>query len=391
MKKLFTILLSIFTLFLATGCDPISDAPIDNPEEPANPIVHTWYDTDESYPFVYTFTEDKKVSISGSLEFFGTITFTAEGTYSFTDAAQMNVHIDISSGILNDSEIGTEEINTYFSFIGLSSSMDFVIDHYEDNKMYVTIAELGNRILEYIPEYCGTWNVFNTSLSTGVLWKTTDYITLNKDKTFKLVIGGNQVKLLGTYTMNEGKLVFNPLKGGSTKVPDDELGDPESFKRYLETYDYHFGKNFGVLSYYDETQNHFIFFQKENAEEEVFTAPAKNKDLVGRYVAMSKSGSTWVTYTYVFRADNTYTATTQYITTASSGLNYSYKVSGSYSVSDGSLSLKPDASKTEFDTNSTLENPPVPAEPSSVNVTYKIQTSDSIMKIDELNKVFYKF
>ena len=268
MKKLLAIMLSFFTLALLTSCDPISGNPIENPEEPTNPIVHTWYDTDETFPFVYTFTEDKKVTISGSLEFFGTITFTAEGTYNFTDADELNGHIDISSGTLNDSEIGTEEINNYFSLIGLSSSMDFVIDHYEDNKMYVTIAELGNRILEYIPEYCGTWKVFNTSsfYTTG-LWKTTDYITLNKDKTFKLVIGGNQVKLLGTYTMNEGKLVFNPLKGGSAKFADDELGDPESFKRYLETYDYHFGKNFGVLSYYDETQNHFIVFQKENAEE----------------------------------------------------------------------------------------------------------------------------
>lgn len=392
MKKLLVILLSIFTLFLATGCDPISDAPIDNPEEPANPIVHTWYDTDTTYNLVYTFTEDKKVSISGNVVFLEPIPFTVEGTYSFTDAAQMNVHIDVTSGTFGGNEVTAEQINEALSNFGFSSITDFVIDHYEDNKMYVTMEGLGNRILEYIPEYCGTWNVIDTSsFSTSVLWKTTDYITLNKDKTFKLVIGGNQVKLLGTYTTNEGKLVFNPLKGGSTNVADDELGDSESFKRYLETYDYHFGKNYGVLSYYDETQNHFIFFQKENAEEEVYTAPANNKDLVGRYVSMSKGGATWVTYTYVFRADNTYTATSQYITTATGGLNYSYKVSGSYSVSEGSLSLKPDASKTELDTNSTLEKPPVPAEPSSKNVTYKIQTSDSTMKIDELNKVFYKF
>lgn len=392
MKKLFAILLSIFTLLLATGCDPISDAPIDNPEEPANPIVHTWYDTDTTYNLVYTFTEDKKVSISGNVVFLEPIPFTVEGTYSFTDAAQMNVHIDVTSGTFGGNEVTAEQINEALSNFGFSSITDFVIDHYEDNKMYVTMEDLGDRILEYIPEYCGTWNVSDTSsFSTSLLWKTTDYITLNKDKTFKLVFNGNQVKLLGTYTTNEGKLVFNPLKGGSTNVADDELGDPESFKRYLETYDYHFGKNFGVLSYYDETQNHFIFFQKENAEEEVYTAPAKNKDLVGRYVSMRKGGSTWVTYTYVFRADNTYTATAQYITIATDGLNYSYKVSGSYSVTDGSLSLKPDASKTELDTNSTLEKPPVPAEPSSKNVTYKIQTSDSTMKIDELNKVFYKF
>lgn len=241
-------------------------------------------------------------------------------------------------------------------------------------------------------EYCGTWNVFDTSsFYTGSLWKTTDYITLNKDKTFKLVIGGNQVKLLGTYTMNEGKLVFNPLKGGSTKVADDELGDPESFKKYLETYDYHFGKNFGVLSYYDETQNHFIFFQNENAKEEVYTEPSKNKDLVGKYVAISKGSATFVTYTYVFKTDNTYTASTQYITTTSNGLNYTLTVSGSYSVSNGKLSLKPDASKTVYITNATSETPYEPTEPSREDVTYTVQTGDSTLKITDFNKLFYKF
>lgn len=399
MKKVLALMLSVFTLALLTSCNPISDTPIKTPEEPAYSIVHTWYDTDETFPFVYTFTEDKKVTISGSLEFYGTITFTAEGTYNFTDADELNGHIDISSGTLNDSEIGTEEINNYFSLIGLSSSMDFVIDHYEDNKMYVTIAELGDRILEYAPEYCGTWNVINTSsAAAGLIWREStsstdkpDYITLNRNKTFKLELSNNQAKVIGTYSINNGKLEFNPLKGGSTNVADDELGDPESFKRYLETYDYHFGKNYGVLSYYDETQNHFIFFQKENAEAEVYTEPANKKDLVGRYVSMSKGGATWITYTYVFKADNTYTATTQYITTATGGLNYSYKVSGSYSVSDGALSIKPDASKTEFVSNSTLDNPPVPAEPSSVDVTYRVQSGDSTLKITDLNKLFYKF
>lgn len=392
MKKLLVLMLSFFTLALLTSCDPISGNPIENPEEPANPIVHTWYDTDTTYNLVYTFTEDKKVSISGNVELFEPIPFTVEGTYSFTDAAQMNVHIDVTSGTFGGNEVTAEQINEALSNFGFSSITDFLIDHYEDNKMYVTMEGLGDRILEYIPEYCGTWNVIDTSsFYTGGLWKTTDYITLNKDKTFKLVIGGNQVKLLGTYTMNEGKLVFNPLKGGSTEVADDELGDPESFKKYLETYDYHFGKNFGVLSYYDETQNHFIFFQNENAKDEVYTEPANKKDLVGRYVAISKGGAIWITYTYVFKADNTYTATTQYITTATGGLNYSYKVSGSYSVSDGALSIKPDASKTEFVSNSTLENPPVPAEPSSVDVTYSVQSGDSTLKITDLNKLFYKF
>ena len=63
MKKLFAILISVLTLALLTSCDPISGKPIENPEEPANPIVHTWYDTDTTYNLVYTFTEDKKVCI----------------------------------------------------------------------------------------------------------------------------------------------------------------------------------------------------------------------------------------------------------------------------------------------------------------------------------------
>ena len=105
MKKVLALMLSVFTLALLTSCNPISDTPIKNPEEPAYSIVHTWYDTDETFPFVYTFTEDKKVTISGSLEFFGTITFTAEGTYNFTDADELNGHIDISSGTLNPASL----------------------------------------------------------------------------------------------------------------------------------------------------------------------------------------------------------------------------------------------------------------------------------------------
>lgn len=311
----------------------------------------------------------------------------------------MNVHIDVTSGTFDGNEVTAEQINEGLSTFNFSSITDFVIDHYEDNKMYVTMEGLGNRILEYEPEYCGTWNVINAnSFSASLYWREStsssdkpDYITLNRDKTFKIEFNGNAYKVYGTYTITDGKLEFTPLKGGRVSDDDDELGSGDTFKSIFEIYECHFGKNFGALYYNKESRNNFVLLQKENAENDTYSAPAKNKDLVGRYVAMTKGGSTWVTYTYVFKSDNSYTAYKEYVTTSTNGLSYTLTVGGTYDVSDGSLSLKPDASKTEFVSNSTLENQPIPTEPSSVEVTYTVQSGDSTLKITDLNKLFYKF